>query len=194
VTVAAFAALALFVGIFLLPLYFQLLHGFDAETSGLLVMPYLVSTTFGAYIAGSRVLIDFLQNACAGFIYTTAPPPPVLGAIDAALDLVPAMDAARAHLATQAARVRAAFNALGIDTAHSSTQIIPALVGDAGAALALADALRARNILAVPIRPPTVPAGTSRIRFALSAAHDEAAVDALIAAMAATWPALRQAA
>jgi 8-amino-7-oxononanoate synthase len=150
--------------------------------------------SFGAYVAGSRALIDFLQNTCAGFIYTTAPPPPVLGAIDAALDLVPTMHAERAHLATQASRVRDAFNHMGIDTAGSSTQIIPALVGDAAAALALADALRAKGILAVAIRPPTVPPGTSRIRFALSAAHDAAAVDALIAAMAACWAGVRQAA
>ena len=58
--------------------------------------------SFGAYVAGSRVLIDFLQNMCAGFIYTTALPPPVLGAIDAALDLVPGMEAERITLAAHA--------------------------------------------------------------------------------------------
>ena len=149
---------------------------------------------FGAYVAGSRALIDFLHNACAGFIYTTAPPPPVLGAIDAALDLIPTMDTERAHLAAQANRVRAAFTALGIDTGASCTHIVPALVGRADAAMALATALRERGILAVAIRPPTVPEGTSRIRFALSAVHDEAAIDTLIAAMRACWPALRLAA
>jgi len=149
---------------------------------------------FGAYVAGSRALIDFLQNACAGFIYTTAPPPPVLGAIDAALDLIPTMDTERAHLAAQANRVRAAFTALGIDTGASCTHIVPALVGRADAAMALATALRERGVLAVAIRPPTVPEGTSRIRFALSAVHDEAAIDTLIAAMRACWPALRLAA
>ena len=149
---------------------------------------------FGAYVAGSRALIDFLQNACAGFIYTTAPPPPVLGAIDAALDLIPTMDTERAHLSAQANRVRAAFTALGIDTGASCTHIVPALVGRADAAMALATALRERGVLAVAIRPPTVPEGTSRIRFALSAVHDEAAIDTLIAAMRACWPALRLAA
>jgi 8-amino-7-oxononanoate synthase len=149
---------------------------------------------FGAYVAGSRALIDFLQNACAGFIYTTAPPPPVLGAIDAALDLIPTMDAERAYLAAQADRVRAAFAAMGIDTGASTTHILPALVGRADAAMALAASLRERGVLAVAIRPPTVPQGTSRIRFALSAVHDEAAIDALVAAMRACWPALRQAA
>jgi 8-amino-7-oxononanoate synthase len=150
--------------------------------------------SFGAYVAGSRVLIDFLQNMCAGFIYTTALPPPVLGAIDAALDLVPDMDAERGALAAHANIVRGAFADIGIDTAGSSTQIVPALVGDAAAALALADALRARGVLAVAIRPPTVPAGTSRIRFALSATHDTAAIDRLIDAMRACWPSRRLAA
>jgi len=144
--------------------------------------------SFGAYVAGSRPLIDFLQNACAGFIYTTAVPPPVLGAIDAALELVPAMDNARQHLAEQSTRVRLAFAQIGIDTAASSTQIIPALVGDATASLDLAASLRARGVLAVAIRPPTVPAGTSRIRFALSAAHTADAVDRLIDAVRDCWP------
>jgi 8-amino-7-oxononanoate synthase len=144
--------------------------------------------SFGAYVAGSRALIDFLQNACAGFIYTTALPPPVLGAIDAALDLVPGMAVERSLLAGQADVIRAAFADLGVDCGASSTQIIPAMVGDAQVAMELAAALRARDILAVAIRPPTVPAGTSRIRFALSAVHDEAAVSTLIGAMRACWP------
>ena len=150
--------------------------------------------SFGAYVAGSRALIDYLQNACAGFIYTTALPPPLLGAIDAALDLVPRMDAERAHLTAQAERLRGALSAMGIDTGHSSTQIVPAVVGNAQAALDLAAALRARGVLAVAIRPPTVPAGTSRLRIALSAAHTAADMDALIAAIAATWPRARLAA
>ena len=149
---------------------------------------------FGAYVAGSRALIDFLQNMCAGFIYTTALPPPVLGAIDAALDIVPGMDAERAAVAAHADIVRAAFARSGIDTAGSSTQIVPALVGDAAASVALAEALRARGVLAVAIRPPTVPAGTSRIRFALSAAHDAAAIGCLVDAVRACWPSRRLAA
>jgi 8-amino-7-oxononanoate synthase len=149
---------------------------------------------FGAYVAGSRALVDFLTNACAGFIYTTALPPNVLGAIDAALDLVPGMEAQRSALAANAAALRAAFRALGVESGASSTQIVPALVGDEQRALALATSLRDAGILAVAIRPPTVPAGTSRLRFALSTAHDEAAIDQLIQAMASIWPAQRRAA
>ncbi len=141
---------------------------------------------FGAYVAGSGPLIDWLVNACSGFIYTTALPPNVLGAVDAALDLLPELDAARAHLAAQAERLRTALRRLGIATA-GSTQIVPALVGDPARALALAAALERHGVLAVAIRPPTVPPGTSRLRLALSAAHTEADLDHLIDALAAAW-------
>jgi len=104
------------------------------------------------------------------------------------------MDAERARLAAISAYVRSEFAKLGVDTAASTTQIIPAMVGDAEAALCLAAALRGQGVLAVAIRPPTVPAGTSRIRFALSAAHDDAAVEQLVTAMRACWTTLRLAA
>ncbi|WP_420137487.1 aminotransferase class I/II-fold pyridoxal phosphate-dependent enzyme [Sphingomonas sp.] len=134
---------------------------------------------FGAYVAGSQLLIDYLINACGGFIFSTAPPPAMLGAIDAALDLVPGMTAERARLATLADGLRARLQAARIDTGASATQIVPAIVGDASTALALADAVAANGMLAAAIRPPTVPAGTSRLRIALHATHDEADVERL---------------
>ncbi|WP_428374940.1 aminotransferase class I/II-fold pyridoxal phosphate-dependent enzyme [Lichenicoccus sp.] len=136
--------------------------------------------SFGAYVAGSHGLCDLLVNTCSGFIHTTALPPPVLGAIDAALDLVPAMDAERRHLDGQSARLRAALLELGIETAGASTQIVPALLGSPERALAVSAALERRGVLAAAIRPPTVPANTARIRFALAATHDEAAIGQLI--------------
>ena len=143
---------------------------------------------FGAYVAGSRVLCDWLVNACSGFIHTTALPPPVLGAIDAALDLVPGMTAERARLMGSAARVREALAAAGIDTGGSTTQIVPAILGGERETLAWAEALRARGVLAIAIRPPTVPRGTSRLRIALSAAHSDAAIGMLVEALVATHP------
>ncbi len=128
---------------------------------------------FGAYVAGSRLLIDYLVNACGGFIFSTAPPPAMLGAIDAALDLVPGMEAERVRLAAHGALLRGRLHTAGIDTADSSTQIVPAIVGEAADALALAEALAADGLLAAAIRPPTVPVGTSRLRLALRATHDE---------------------
>ncbi len=144
--------------------------------------------SFGAYVAGSRLLIDYLVNACGGFIFSTAPPPAMLGAIDAALDLVPAMDAERARLAAHGEHLRARLNAAGIDTVDSATQIVPAIVGAAEDALALAEALAADGLLAAAIRPPTVPTGTSRLRLALRATHAEEDIDRLADAIIARMP------
>ena len=149
---------------------------------------------FGAYVAGSQAMCDWLVNRASGFIHTTALPPAVLGAMDAALELVPGMDAQRARLTAIATRVRAALAALGIDHGASSTQIVPAIVGPEALALALSERLRDAGVLAVAIRPPTVPAGTSRLRLALSAAHTDAEIGHLLDALAHAWPSLAKAA
>ena len=143
---------------------------------------------FGAYVAGSQALIDYLVNACGGFIFSTAPPPAMLGAIDAALDLVPEMDAERALLAAHGDHLRARLADAGIGTADSTTQIVPAIVGEATQALALAEALAADGLLAAAIRPPTVPPGTSRLRLALRATHATADIDRLADAIVARMP------
>jgi 8-amino-7-oxononanoate synthase len=139
--------------------------------------------SFGAYVAGSRTLRDYLINRCAGFIYSTALPPPVLGAIDAALDLVPRMDAERRDLQRLAERLRVALRAAGLETGPSTTQIVPVLTGEESHTMALAAALEDKGLLGVAIRPPTVPPGASRIRFALTAAHRADDVDRLVAAL-----------
>jgi 8-amino-7-oxononanoate synthase len=139
--------------------------------------------SFGAYVAGSRQLCDYLLNVCSGFIYTTALPPPVLGAIDAALDLVPNMNAERAHLAQLADRLRTALRSIGLSTADSTTHIIPAVVGQTERALTLSAALEQRGLFVVAIRPPSVPKNSSRLRLSLSAAHRQAEVDLLIGAL-----------
>ena len=149
--------------------------------------------SFGAYVAGSRAMIDYLVNACSGFIYTTAPPPQILGAIDAALDLVPGMDAERAHLRALADRLRAGLAEAGIAALASTTQIVPAVVGEEADALEAARRLEAEGLLAVAIRPPTVPKGSSRLRFALSAAHSARDIEQLLAAVGAALPSRRAA-
>lgn len=138
---------------------------------------------FGAYVAGSARLRDWLVNAASGFIFSTAPPPAVLGAIDAALDLVPGMAAERAHLASLGDRLRSGLAALRLPTAGSASQIVPAIIGSEADAVALSERLAQRGMLAAAIRPPTVPAGTSRLRLALRATHAAADVDALLDAL-----------
>lgn len=138
---------------------------------------------FGAYVAGSRQLCDYLVNACGGFVYSTALPPAVLGAIDAALDLVPGMDDERDRLAMLGERLRSGLSRAGFDCAGSTTQIVPAIVGGAEATMALGARLEEAGMIAGTIRPPTVPAGTSRLRIALRASHREGDIDALLAAI-----------
>lgn len=136
--------------------------------------------SFGAYMALSSRLKDYLVNRCTGFIYSTALPPAVLGAMDAALDLIPQLKEERARVLDHAERARQAFQAAGLDTGGSSTQIVPVILGSEQRALALSKALEDAGILGIAIRPPTVPKGTSRLRLAFSAAHTEADVDCLI--------------
>jgi len=139
--------------------------------------------SFGAYVACSKTMRDYLVNRCSGLIYSTALPPPVLGAIDAALNLVPGLDHARAHVAGLAAHFRVEAGALGYDTGDSSTQIVPVIAGTADAALQLSARLREAGFWATAIRPPTVPQGAARVRFAFTAAHTEADVDRLCTAL-----------
>ncbi|MCA1906799.1 MAG: aminotransferase class I/II-fold pyridoxal phosphate-dependent enzyme [Magnetospirillum sp.] len=134
---------------------------------------------FGAYAAVSKTLKDFLVNRASGMIYATALPPAVLGAMDAALDLVPTMAAERARLQDMAARLRGRLNDAGLDTGRSTTQIVPVILGDEERTLKVAAFLEERGFLGIAIRPPTVPMGGSRIRFALSARHSPDDVERL---------------
>jgi 8-amino-7-oxononanoate synthase len=138
---------------------------------------------YGAYVAASRAWIDHLVSACRTLVYSTALPPAVVGAVDCALDLVRDADDARERLRAHGARFRAGVEAAGFDTGGSTTQIVPAIVGDAERALALAAALEERGVLAVGIRPPTVPVGTARIRFSLMATHTDAQLDRALEAL-----------
>lgn len=122
---------------------------------------------FGAYVACSATVRDYLVNMCASLIFSTAPPPAVLGSMSAALELVPGMNAERTQLARLGEEMRLGLHGLGYDTLGSSTQIIPLVVGSERDALELGQHLLDRDIAALPIRPPTVPNGTSRIRLAL---------------------------
>jgi 8-amino-7-oxononanoate synthase len=139
--------------------------------------------SFGAYVACSDTMRNYLVNRCSGFVYSTALPPPVLGAIDAALEILPKLDQVRAHVARLAARFRDGARARGYDTGSSATQIVPVIVGSAEAALGLSARLRAAGFWATAIRPPTVPQGTARVRFAFTAAHHDADVDGLLDAL-----------
>ncbi len=136
--------------------------------------------SFGGFVASTETVRDYLVNRCAGLIYSTALPPPVLGAIDAALDVVPGMNVERAGVASLAERFRAGAEGAGLDTCTSTTQIVPVILGSAETALAISLRLRQASLWVTSIRPPTVPAGTARLRLAFTAAHHESDIDRLL--------------
>jgi 8-amino-7-oxononanoate synthase len=136
--------------------------------------------SFGAYVACDEEVRDYLINFCYGLIYTTALPPSVLGAIDAAMDLIPSMDREREELFKKADRLRDALNDLGFNTSTSTTHIIPIVIGDEAETMALSSWLEENRILAVTFRYPSVAVGESRIRLTLSAAHTWEHVELLI--------------
>lgn len=138
---------------------------------------------FGAFVTCSRQLRDYLINCCPGFIYTTALPPAVVGAIDAALTLMPTLEPERACLMQRAADLRTKLQMIGYDTGASSTQIVPVILGASARALDLSNWLETQGILATAIRPPTVAKGTARIRLALSSCHTLEHLDRLITAV-----------
>jgi 8-amino-7-oxononanoate synthase len=127
--------------------------------------------SLGGYVAGDSRLIDYLHNRARSFIYSTALPPPVLGAIRGALDIVREEPERRQQVLREADNFRRGLKAGGFDTLDSETQIVPVLAGKNERALAFAGALGERGLMAVALRPPTVPPGKARVRFSLSAAH-----------------------
>ncbi len=127
--------------------------------------------SLGGFVAGDRRLIDYLHNRARSFIYSTAMPPPVLGAIAAALDIVAQEPERRGYLLSEAENFRQTLTQAGFDILGSETQIVPVLVGDNASTLRLAARLREQGLMAVALRPPTVPPGRARVRFSLSAAH-----------------------
>jgi 8-amino-7-oxononanoate synthase len=140
--------------------------------------------TAGAFVAGEAALIETLVQHARTYIYTTALPPAVAAATLASLRIVQDESWRRERLDALVRRLRAGAASLGLSLLPSRSPIQPLVLGEAERALAWAQALRARGILVPPIRPPTVPRGSARLRITLSAAHEEADVDRLLDALA----------
>ena len=136
--------------------------------------------SFGAYVACTKTLKEYLVNKCSGLIYTTALPPATLGSIDAALGLIPSMDKEREHLRNLSTRFRNEMLEIGFDCGGSQSQIVPVIIGDANNTLELSQTLKENGLWATAIRPPTVPPNSARLRFAFSAAHTNDDLDKLI--------------
>lgn len=134
----------------------------------------------GAFVAGSRELIEWLVHKARPYVYTTAMPPMLAAATARSLELIRAEPWRRERLISLIARLRAGAQGLPWRLMPSPTPIQPLLVGRNDAALQLAEGLCRHGILIPAIRPPTVPEGTARLRISLSAAHSEEDVDRLL--------------
>lgn len=140
---------------------------------------------FGAYVAGSRELIEWLINRARSFIYTTGVPPAVTASALAALDIVAQEPVRRQQLWDNAAFLRQGLAALGYTLGSTRSPILPVLIGEAHQTMALAEALLRRGVFAHGIRPPTVPEDTSRLRVTPMATHSREQLTHALAAFAA---------
>jgi 8-amino-7-oxononanoate synthase len=138
---------------------------------------------FGAFVAAEQAVIDTLVNHARSYVYTTATPPALAGAVLESLECIGQGDALRGHLRNLIAQLRNGLADLPWKLMPSDTAIQPLLIGDNQAALALSEGLRERGIWVAAIRPPTVPQGTARLRITLSAAHSARDVAQLIASL-----------
>jgi len=125
----------------------------------------------GGCVACSEVVAEYLINHAGGFIYSTAPPPPVVGGLQAGLRLIKEMDHERAQLSSLSDVLRTRLQHIGYDVISGDSPIIPVLIGSESDTMALTDHLFQHGIAVGAIRPPTVPTGGSRIRMTLTSAH-----------------------
>jgi len=138
----------------------------------------------GAFVAGSRALIEGLTQFARTFVYTTAMPPALARAACEAVRIAREEEGRREKLHALIARFRQGAAQLGLPLLTSSTAIQPIVLGDAERAVQASHVLEQNGFLVTAIRPPTVPAGKARLRVTLSAAHSEADVDRLLDALA----------
>jgi 8-amino-7-oxononanoate synthase len=151
--------------------------------------PALVGTfgkafgSFGAFVAGPRDLIDYIEQVARPYIYTTAMPPALAAATRKSLELVVKASAERQHLRALASQFQESMAANGIKTLPSTTAIQAVVLGQNERAMQIAGYLKDNGFLVGAIRPPTVPAGQARLRVTLSAQHTKKQLEALISAI-----------
>ena len=134
----------------------------------------------GAAVCGSAALCDVLVNLGRPYVYSTSLPAAAAAAAAAAVGVLRDEPGRQARVRAVARFVRAELAAAGFDLPPGDSPIVPVLLGSEAAALAAADRLRDRGLLALAIRPPTVPRGTSRLRVTLSSEHTDAEVATLL--------------
>lgn len=144
----------------------------------------------GGYVAGDAALITYLKHASRPFVFSAALPPASAAAAMAALDVVEAEPERVARVQAHARRLRTLLRQAGLPIRDDPTPIIPVITGSDEAAMWMSRELFDRGFFVPPVVSPAVPAGTSRLRVTVTAAHSEAEVDAIAAAVAQTWHAV----
>lgn len=139
---------------------------------------------YGGYVAAKRQWVDLLVTSARSFVYTTALPPAIVGGVGAAVELVMAADHQRRHLKHLAGRFRDGLGQIGLNAGTSASQILPVVLGGVAEVVEAGRRLEELGVLAVPIRPPTVPQGGARLRFSICATHTEADIDTALEALA----------
>jgi glycine C-acetyltransferase/8-amino-7-oxononanoate synthase len=133
--------------------------------------------SYGAYVCAGAEVTDFLVNSSRPFIFSTAPPPPAVGAAAMALELLEAEPRRVDRLQANAATLRGALRQEGLVAGASATQIVPIEVGEARPTMELCELALQRGVFAQGIRPPTVPDGSSRLRFTVMSTHTTAELE-----------------
>jgi 8-amino-7-oxononanoate synthase len=152
-------------------------------------VPILMATlgkaigTSGAFVAGSDALIETLIQQARPYMYTTASPPAIAAATICSLDIVKRDNWRRDKLQVLIAYFQQRMENTEFELMPSTTAIQPIVIGDNNRALSLSEKLLRSGIQVTPIRPPTVPAGSARLRITLCASHEKADIDQLIKAM-----------
>lgn len=129
--------------------------------------------SYGAYVCSGKEIASYLVNVARPLIFSTAPPPPALAAAAAALELLQQRPQLVRALHSAARGLRDALAAEGFGVPAGDMHIVPLIVGDEQLAVRLCEAAIERGVFAQAIRPPTVPAGTSRLRLAVMASHED---------------------
>ena len=136
--------------------------------------------SLGGYVAGSKVLVEYLRNTARSFVYSTALPPSVCAASIAAIEVLEKEPSIRKRLWRNVSGFKNGLIDLGYDIMESQTQIIPILIGDATLTVEFAKALFEKGVYAPGIRPPTIPEGKSRIRTSLMASHTDEQINMVL--------------
>ena len=139
--------------------------------------------TSGGFITGTKDFIAYLINTSRSFMYSTAPPPAIAAAAQAAIHIIQYEPERRARLWQNREHMYQGLMAMGCYMTKTQSPILPIVVNDPKLAVAMSLGLQKRGIYIPAIRPPTIPKGTSRLRVTVTAEHSSEQIDAALAAI-----------